>query len=110
MMASDIQVSGTTIQRQVPRPLFQSVYVSTVHSGGQHHAYAAAADGQRFLIPQFESIAAGFGRGGGGGAANAIATVIASVTADRRAGTGPAAQSTSPITVVLDWTAALPRR
>jgi eukaryotic-like serine/threonine-protein kinase len=109
MMASDIQVTGTTIQRQVPRALFQSVFVSSVHAGGQHHAYAATADGQRFLIPQFETIAAGFGRGGAPGVNNAIASVIAAVTADRRAVTGPSSQSTSPITVVLDWTAALPQ-
>jgi hypothetical protein len=109
MMASEIQVSGTSILRQVPRNLFQSVFVTNVHAGGQYHAYAAAADGQRFLIPQFESIAAGFGRGGGGGMANAIATVIAAVTADRRATLAPTVQSGSPITVVLDWTAALPR-
>jgi hypothetical protein len=61
------------------------------------------------LIPQFETIAAGFGRGGGGGVNNAIAAVIAAVTADRRAATAPGSQSTAPITVVLDWTAGLPQ-
>ena len=34
LMASDIQVTGTTIQRQVPRNLFQSVFVSSAHGGG----------------------------------------------------------------------------
>jgi hypothetical protein len=75
---------------------------------GPSHAYAVSADGQRFLVPQFESIASGFGRAGGTGVANAIASVIATLAADRRGGTAATSQSTSPITVVLDWTAALP--
>ena len=90
----------------MPRNLFQSVFVNSAHAGGQYHAYAASGEGQRFLIPQFESIAAGFGRGGGTGVANAIATVIATVTADRRASTALSSQASGPITVVLDWTLA----
>jgi Tol biopolymer transport system component/predicted Ser/Thr protein kinase len=109
MMASDIRVSGATIEREVPRSLFQSVYLSAVHAGGQYHAYAVSADGQRFLIPQFESVAAGFGRGGRGGINAAIAAVVAAVAADRHAASAPTAQSSAPITVVLGWTAALIR-
>jgi len=56
MMASDIRVTGASVQRDVPRSVFQSLYVTGSHPGGQHHAYAVSADGQRFLIPQFDEI------------------------------------------------------
>jgi len=107
LMASDIRVSGASVRREVPRALFQSFFVGGAHAGGQAHAYAVTADGQRFLVPQFENLAAGFGRGRLGGFNAATAFVLATVTADRRAATAPTAQSTAPITVVLDWTAAL---
>jgi hypothetical protein len=107
LMASDIHVSGASIQREVPRILFQSFFVGGVHTGGQSHAYAVSPDGQRLLIPQFANVGA-LGRGfGGRGAAQSF--VLAAVAADRRAASGPSSQSAAPITVVLDWTSALPR-
>jgi hypothetical protein len=108
MMASDIRVSGASVEREVPRNLFQSVYLNAAHAGGQYHAYAVSADGQRFLIPQVESVAA-FGRGGAGGLNAAVTSVMSAVIADRHAVAGPTSQSTAPITVVLDWTTALKR-
>jgi Tol biopolymer transport system component len=107
MMASDIRVNGASIERAVPHVLFQTVYVSEPHPAGQYHAYAASGDGQRFMVPQFETIAAGFGRGGRGGGNAAVAAVIGTVTADRHASSSPTAQSSAPITVVLDWRSSL---
>jgi len=105
LMASDIRVSGASIQREVPRILFQSFFVSGDHAGGQSHAYAVSADGQRLLIPQFAN-AGDVGRSfGGRGTVQAV--VLPAVIADRRAATAPASQSAAPITVVLDWTSAL---
>ena len=105
MMASDIRVSGASVEREVPRTLFQAFYLNAAHAGGQYHAYAVSADGQRFLLPQFESVAA-FGRGRGG-VTVAVTAVIPIIMADRRAASSPTSQSAAPITVVLDWTAAL---
>ena len=107
MMASDIRVSGASVQREVPRILFQSFFVSGEHARGQSHAFAVTADGQRFLVPQYENLALGFARGGGVNAA--IAFVLGAVSADRRASIGSTSQSAAPITVVLDWTNALKR-
>ena len=109
MMASDIKVSGAEIQREVPRSLFQSIYVNSAHAGGQYHAFAVSADGQRFLVPQFESVAAGFGRGGRGGVAAAGVAVLSDVRADRHGASNLTSQSSAPITVVLDWTAGMKR-
>jgi Tol biopolymer transport system component len=106
MMAADIRVAGASVERGVPRVLFQTVYVTTAHGGSQHHAYAVSADGQRFLIPQLDSVAA-LGRGGAGGLLAALTGIVPAVSADRHASAGPAAQTNAPITVVLDWTAAL---
>ena len=109
MMASDIKVAGSvgalSVQRDVPRSLFQSVFLSTSHAAGQYHAFAVAPDAQQFLIPQQETLAAAFGGRGGGTTVNAISTAISAVMADRNGGTGSSASA--PITVVLDWTAAL---
>ena len=79
MMASEIRVSGASVQREVPRILFQSVFPGGTHAGGQSHAYAVSPDGQRFLIPQFENVAAGFGRGGGAGFNAAIVFAVPAV-------------------------------
>ena len=104
MMGSAIRVNGDSVDREVPRTLFQTLFVSNLHSRGQSHAFAVTADGQRFLVPQFESPAAGFGRGG---AQAAVAAVLVEVGADRRAAGGSVNQSSSPLTVVLDWTKTL---
>ena len=104
MMASEIRVSGASVQREVPRILFQSVFPGGTHAGGQFHAYAVSPDGQRFLIPQFENVAVGFGRGAGAGFNAAIVFAVPTVLADRRAATAPNSSSTAPITVVLNWT------
>ena len=61
MMASEHPRQRSSIQRDVPRSLFQSVFAGSAHDGASHHAYAVSPDGQRFLIPQFESVDAGFG-------------------------------------------------
>ena len=106
MMASDIRASGVSVQREVPRVLFQSLFVSNLHARGQSHAFAVSADGQRFLVPQFDNLAVGFGRGRGG-VQTAVASVLGEVAADRRASVGSTPQSSSPLTVVLDWTTAL---
>ena len=107
MMASAIRVTGATIEREVPRVLFQTVYVNDAHAGGQHHTYAASPDGERFLIPQFENVTAAFGRGGRGINA-AAAAVISEVISDRHsASASTVSKSSAPITVVLDWTALL---
>ena len=138
MMASDIRVSGTAIEREVPRVLFQSFFIRDVHAGGHPHAYAVSADGQTFLVPQFENLPLAFGRGGaraagaggrgpraggggrfagaGGGRGRGFLTgnalgafVLSAVRADRYAATAPSAQSAAPITVVLDWDALVKR-
>ncbi|MBM3818976.1 MAG: hypothetical protein FJW14_08170 [Acidimicrobiia bacterium] len=107
VMASDISVSGASVQRGVPRTLFQSFYAGGEHPVGQYHAFAAAPAGDRFLMAQFESLATGFGRGVVGGFNFAAAFALPFVTADRRAAAAPSSLSTAPITVVLDWTAGL---
>ena len=108
MMASDIRVAGSSVQRDVPRTVFQTLYVTGVHTGGLHHAYAVSADGQQFLIPQFENVQGIANIPGPVGATNAaIATVLSTVAADRNGGTPSIGSSTAPITVVLDWTAGL---
>jgi len=106
LMASDIKVTGTSVQRDVPRTLFQSVFLSAAHAAGQYHAYAVSADGKQFLIPQFENVNAAFGGRGRGGTVAAASAALASVIADRHGIIG-AASSAAPIVVVLDWTAAL---
>jgi eukaryotic-like serine/threonine-protein kinase len=105
MMSADIMVMGASIQRDVPVMRFQSVFMSAPHGAGQYHAYAVSPDGDRFLIPQHESVAAGFGGRGRNPSAAAVAAALPSVIADRH-GTIESA-SAIPITVVLDWTAAL---
>jgi Tol biopolymer transport system component len=105
MMASDISVAGSSVQRDVPRRLFQSVFMSATHPAGHYHAYAVSANGQQFLIPQFESVTAAFG-GRGGTTASAFTAALPSVMADRN-GIAGSASASSPITVVLDWNAAL---
>src|SRR5215472_2554795 len=44
MMASDIRLSGGSIERDAPHTLFQTIYLSNGHAGGQHNAYAVTAD------------------------------------------------------------------
>jgi Tol biopolymer transport system component len=107
MMASDIRASGSSVQRDVPHALFQSQFVSSVHTAGQYHPYAVSATGQRFLIPQYENPGALYnaaivGRGRGA----TLTGVIPAIVADRHA-SAPGAASSAPITVVVNWTAAL---
>jgi hypothetical protein len=107
MMASEIRVSGSSVQRDVPRLVFQTLYLTGTHSGGQHHAYGASADGQRFLVPQYENITSVANLPPAVAVGGAIATVVPTVAADRSAGSFFTGSSTTPITVVLDWTAGL---
>jgi dipeptidyl aminopeptidase/acylaminoacyl peptidase len=109
MMKSDIRVTGSSVQRDVPRLLFQSLYVIGTHPAGQYHAYAVSADGKRFLIPQFENLQTivNVGRGGVATTNAAVVTVLPAIIADRNAATSPSGTSSAPITVVLNWTSAL---
>jgi Tol biopolymer transport system component len=109
MMASTIRAGESSVQRDVPQPVFQTLYLTALHPGGQHHAYGVSADGQRFLIPQFENITSVANLPPAVATAGAIATVVTTVAADRSAGTFFAGSSTTPITVVLDWTSGLTR-
>jgi hypothetical protein len=102
-MATDIHVSGASIQRTVPHMLFQTAFVSGSHPGGSYHPYAVTASGQRFLIPHIDNLLAGL-RGRGGPNLNP-ATVLASVSADRHPASS--ANSSVPIAVVLNWTSVL---
>jgi Tol biopolymer transport system component len=51
LVAVDVTVSGSNIRTGPPHPLFQ-FFNPRVHSGGPPLLYAAAADGQRFLVPR----------------------------------------------------------
>ena len=108
MLASEIHVNGGTVQRDAPRVLFQTYFVSGTHSRGQTNPFAVSNDGQRFLIPQFEGLAAlARGRGGRAGVNAVIAAIVADVAADRRTSRGGASRSAAPLTVVVNWTTAL---
>jgi hypothetical protein len=108
MMASDMRVSGASIQREVPRRLFQSAFITSSHAGGQSHAYAVSADGERFLVPQFETVNTALG--GVPQPIQAVAgTVLAQVVADRRGGSRSSVSSSLPITVVLGWDSVMKR-
>jgi Tol biopolymer transport system component/predicted Ser/Thr protein kinase len=105
MLASDIRVTGSSIQREVPHLLFQSGFVNGPHAGGSYFAYDVSANGQRFLMAELENIIAGIrGRAGGPGTTTA-ATILATISADRHAGLAPSAAV--PIAVVLNWTSLL---
>jgi dipeptidyl aminopeptidase/acylaminoacyl peptidase len=108
MMASDIRVSGSSVQRDVPHLLFQTQFVSSAHPGGPYHAYAVAANGQRFLMAQYENAGALYtsavvGRGRGA----TLVGILPAIVADRHAATAPGSASSAPITVVVNWTTAL---
>ncbi len=110
MMQSEIRVAGSSVQRDVPRMLFQPINVNGFHSAGPYHAYAVSGNGQRFLIPQFANLQSIPGVGGGGGGATttaAIASVLPAVLADRNAAASSSGTSAAPITVVFNWTSAL---
>jgi dipeptidyl aminopeptidase/acylaminoacyl peptidase len=108
IMASDIRTSGSSIQREVPHALFQSAFVSSVHPAGLYNAYAVSANGQRFLIPQFENLQALYTAGAvGRGRGSTLAAVVPAIVADRHAATFSTSSSSVPITVVVNWTAAL---
>src|SRR5207249_3675609 len=104
LMASEIRVNGASVDPGSPRPLFQSGYMNSIHAGGPYHAYAVAADGQRFLIPRPERVNTA-ARGGTVDPAVALAAAIA----DRHSATASAGGAAAPINVVFNWTAALKR-
>jgi dipeptidyl aminopeptidase/acylaminoacyl peptidase len=79
LMATDIRATGSSLQPAVPRVLFDSGYVD-IPLVVNYHPYATSPDGQRFLIPRPESASA-----------------------------AASDQAPAPITVVLNWTAALRR-
>jgi hypothetical protein len=111
LMAAEIAVTGTSIQRNVPRVLFQSAYVGGGHAAGHYHSYAASANGQRFIIPQYETPQALFAAGVvGRGRGATLAALFTSIANDRHASSSSVASSDAPITVVLNWNAALNRK
>ena len=66
LMMSNIRITGSAIQRDDPKILFQTGFFTSPHTGGQSHAYAVSSDGQRFLILQIDNPVAIFtGRGRG---------------------------------------------
>ena len=103
LMASTVHVTGSAIQRDDPKVLFQTGYFNSVHVSGQYHPYTVSADGQRFLLPQVDNpIALMQGRGGRGGLAGAV---IGSIAADRHATTSPSPSgAAASINVILNWT------
>jgi len=108
MMVSEIRFSGASVQREVPHGLFQSAFVTSAHAGGQYTAYAVSANGQRFLVPQYEIPQALFASGviaRGRGAT--LTAIIPGVIADRHSSTASLFSSAAPMTVVLNWTEAL---
>jgi len=91
--------------------LFQSAYVNSLHTTGQYHAYAAAANGQRFLIPQFESPAALYTAGSAArGRGATLTAILPAITADRHSSASPAGTSATPLMVVLNWTSSLKQK
>jgi len=53
LFAVSVQFNSSAVEAGVPKPLFDSGYVTLNSHGAQpHHAYAVLADGQRFLIPR----------------------------------------------------------
>lgn len=107
MMESEIRITGSSVQREVPRLLFQAGFVNGAHAPGPYHAYAVSANGQRFLIPQPENILAELGRGRGPRGNLALpGAILNSVFADRLRGAASSG-SAAPITVVLNWTSTL---
>ena len=107
LMVSNIRVTGAAIQRDDPKILFQSGFFTSPHPGGQYHAYAVSADGQRFLIPQLDNpvaIFTGRGRGLGINPAQYFGGYFL-LTGTRT--TSSASSPAAPINVVLNWTAAM---
>ena len=57
MMASDIRVSGASVQREVPAlPVPVVLRRAAPTRGDSTTRTRVSADGQRFLIPQFETV------------------------------------------------------
>ena len=52
MFAVELTAVGDLLQPGIPRPLFESGYVSVPHLGGDYFPYAVSGDGQRFLVPR----------------------------------------------------------
>jgi len=105
MMAAELRVTGASIARTVPRRLGQTFFVTQTHPGGAYNAFAASADGERFLVPQFTGLGDGFG----GSIAAMYAAVNQAIANDRNGRGSVASGADAPITVVLDWTTAAHR-
>jgi Tol biopolymer transport system component len=103
LMASTVHVTGSAIQRDDPKVLFQTGYFNSVHAAGRYHPYAVSADGQQFLLAQVDNPLAFIqGRGGRG---NLAAAVIGPIAADRHATTSPSPSgAAASINVILNWT------
>jgi Tol biopolymer transport system component len=82
VVAVAIHPTGSTFEFSPPRPLFDSGYLNNApgHTGGNYNTFDVSSDGQRFVIPRPE------------------ATDITGALAN------------TPITVVLNWTAALSKK
>jgi Tol biopolymer transport system component len=108
MMASDIRTSGESIQRDVPQVQFQTVYVNSMHAGGIYLPYAVSANGQQFLIGEFENApalynAAVVARGRGA----TLGSLLPSIVGDRHSASGSSAVAATPLMIVLNWTSGL---
>jgi hypothetical protein len=105
MMAVDLEVRGAEIRKLAdPEVLFQTGFMDSQHAAGHSHAYAVTANGQQFLLPQIENIESGVR---GENPATVFNRAVLTIIADRRGPLSAAGNSTTPITVVLDWTATL---
>ena len=103
LMASTMRVTGSAIQREDPRILFQTGYFNSLHAAGQYHPYTVSSDGQRFLLPQADNpVLVLQGRGARG--AGVAAPVIASIAADRHATGTTSTGEAASINVILNWT------
>jgi dipeptidyl aminopeptidase/acylaminoacyl peptidase len=99
MMAAELRVNGASIARTVPQRLGQTYFVTQVHAGGTHHAFAVSGDGERFLMPQFSGLADGFG----GNVATMFISINQAIAGDRNGRAAASGGSDLPLTVVLDW-------
>jgi Tol biopolymer transport system component len=110
MMAVSLSTRGAEIHKEGdPHVLFQTGFILGTHSSGPYHAYAVTVDGQRFLIPQIDSIETGL-RGRASETVTIVTGAQAAVYADRHASVATAVSSAAPINVVLHWTSMLPKK
>jgi Tol biopolymer transport system component len=110
LMVVDLNVRGAEIAKAAdPSVVFQTGFLDSAHTGGNSHAYAVAANGQRFLLSHIENAetSTSFRVGRGNTIPPAIQRAIVTAYIDRHAAQSAAVSSTAPINVVLNWTSSL---